>query len=451
LRDPPLHLIMTDNDHGAWYAVQQSACLHTLAWRLLKTVMQPYGVVTVDKLNLREKPGTAGRILGVLTRGTVLHILKEAGSGWLQVRADETDAQGFVNGTYLTLSDSKPTVAAAGPKSLPADGSRCEVKTPNLNVRAGPGTDYGVVTTVTQGAVLNVLDGQGDWIKVRVGMDEGYVAAQYVDLTTTKPSTGFLIEQLDLLSVNLPAARIIPPQPANASAAVVARTWNNYGGLIGKLAAMLSVPVSSVVAVLAAESGGNCFGPDGRLIIRFENHIFYNYWGQQHPETFNRFFAFDTSAPANAWKGHLWRRDENSPWQSFHGNQDLEWQVLIIARALDDTAALSSISMGAPQIMGFNFRRIGYNSVQRMFSEFAHSAHVQLLALFDFVKGMNANAPAIQALQNRDYLAFAKMYNGTANAQTYADIIQRCVGLFNRLIQTAAPPQPGTTNPDTPA
>jgi hypothetical protein len=94
--------------------------------------------------------------------------------------------------------------------------------------------------------------------------------------------------------------------------------------------------------------------------------------------------------------------------------------------------------MGAPQIMGFNFRRIGYNSVQRMFDQFAHSAHVQLLALFDFVKSMNASSPAIQALHNRDYLAFAKLYNGTANAQTYADIIQRYVGFFDRLIQTAS-------------
>jgi len=83
------------------------------------------------------------------------------------------------------------------------------------------------------------------------------------------------------------------------------------------------------------------------------------------------------------------------------------------------------MSMGGPQIMGLNYRRIGYDSVQNMFYQFARSAPAQLLALFDFVKGMNPSSPAIQALQNRDYMTFATLYNGTGNAHTYADLIQR--------------------------
>ncbi len=113
--------------------------------------------------------------------------------------------------------------------------------------------------------------------------------------------------------------------------------------------------------------------------------------------------------------------------------------MLIFARAFDDTAALSSISMGGPQIMGFNYRRIGYGSVDSMFYQFARSAPAQLLALFDFVKGMNPSSPAIQALQNRDYMTFATLYTGTANAHTYADIIQRYSALYDRLIETATP------------
>jgi uncharacterized protein YraI len=410
--------------------------------------MAKYGIVSADKLNLREGPNTSARVLTQLARGTVLDILKDTGFDWLQVRVDGGTAQGFVSKFYVVLSDSKPVVANTGsvtdsnpPTSTPAPASlgRCEVKPQSLNVRAGPGTSFEILLTVNQGTVFNVISIQGDWIKVRVGTGEGYVAAQYVDLTTTKPSTGFLIEQEDLLTLDLVPARLIPTQAANASAAAVARAWNSYGGLIGKLAALLKIPTSTVVAVVAAESGGSGFGPEGRLIIRFENHLFYQYWGQQHQDTFNRFFAFDMSSPANAWKGHLWRRDDRSPWLSFHGNQDLEWQVLTTARALDDTAALFSVSMGASQVVGFNYRRVGYDTVQRMFYQFARSAPAQIIALFDYVKGMNPSSPAILALQRRDYLTFANIYNGPGNARTYADIIQRYSDLYDQLIRTATP------------
>jgi uncharacterized protein YgiM (DUF1202 family) len=411
-----------------------------------KETMQKYGIVNVEKLNLRNSASTTAQVISQLARGTVLQILKDAGFDWLQVRIDGSTTQGFVAKPYLTLADNRPgtspadpvsPVAPAAPTGPITPGGCCEVKTQSLNVRSGPGTQFAILWSVGQGAVLNVLGGDGGWVKVRIGTGEGYVAVEFVDLTTTKTATGYLIERSDLLDIDLVPDRVIPAQTANASSAVVARTWNNYGGLIAKLAAMLKIPLGGVVATLAAESGGTCFGPDGRLIIRFENHIFYQYWGQKNPETFDRFFAFDRSTPGNAWKGHLWRRDIGEPWQNFHGNQDLEWQVLTIGRALDDTAALSSISMGAPQVMGFNYRRLGYDSVQRMFYTFARSAHTQLMALFDFVRGMSNTSPAIQALQNRDFLTFANMYNGPANAPTYCAIIQRYSDLFDTLIKTA--------------
>jgi uncharacterized protein YraI len=404
--------------------------------------MQKYGIVNVEKLNLRDGPGMTARVVTVLPRGVIMEILKEAGPDWLQVRVESSRTQGFVASQYITLTDQKPPVApvrppASAPSPVPVPGSRCEVKTRSLNVRAGPGTEYEILGTVEQGAVLNVLSNQGTWIQVRMGTGAAYVAAEFVDLTTTKAATSFLIEQDDLLTAELVPGRLIPPQNANAPAAAVARAWNSYGGLLERLSRLLNIPINCVVATLAAESGGNCFGPDGRLIIRFENHIFYQYWGERNPETFDRFFAFDRSGPGNAWKGHMWRRDADQPWQSFHGNQDLEWQVLTIARALNDTAALSSISMGAPQVMGFNYRRLGYDSVQRMFYTFAKSANAQLLALFDFVKGMNRTSPAVQALRNRDYLTFANIYNGPANAPTYRDIIDRYCDLYDQLIRTA--------------
>jgi len=411
--------------------------------------MPKYGVVTVDRLNFREAANTSARIITVLTRGTILEIVQDSDSDWARARVDGTTTLGYVSKTYLRLSDTKPDAASPSPSpapvptvppaptippSTPTQPARAEVIATSLNIRSGPGTNYDIVMPVSQGTVLNVIEQQGDWVKVRVGVGEGYVSAKYVDLTTRKAATSFLIEQSELLSASLPAARQIGTIGLNSSELMVARIWNSYGALLGKLAAQLSIPVNATVAVLAAESGGNAFDPSGRLIIRFENHIFYQYWGAARADVFNRYFTFDTSSPANGWRGHLWRPDENSAWLPFHGNQDAEWRVLTLARALDDTAALSSISMGAPQIMGFNYKRLGYDKVQTMFYQFARSANAQILGLFDFVRGMDAASPAIKALRSRNYLTFASIYNGPGNAATYSDIIQRYVAAFNRII-----------------
>ena len=329
-----------------------------------------------------------------------------------------------------------PTPAAT-PVDLPFGAiGKGEVTTNSLNIRSGPGTNFDIVTTAAQGTVLAVLANQGSWIKVHFGGADGYVAAQFLDLTTTKPLTMFLIERTDLLATKLEPDTRIPDQTPNTPEALVARVWNSYGGLLGKLSMMLNCPADGIVAVLTAESGGNGFGPDGRLKIRLEAHLLWDRWGKDHADQFNQFFQFDQSAPANAWKGHKFRPDANSPWQFYHDNQDLEWKALTIARALDDTAALSSISMGAPQIMGFNFRRLGYSSVQAMFNQFAHSISAQLLALFDFVRGTSDNSPAIQALRSQDYLTFAKIYNGPANAPTYQNIITSYSGVYDHLIGT---------------
>jgi murein DD-endopeptidase MepM/ murein hydrolase activator NlpD len=225
----------------------------------------------------------------------------------------------------------------------------------------------------------------------------------------------------------------------------VANNWNNFGNLMSTLSNRLNIPVAGLIAVLVAESSGRVFGADGRMIIRFENHLFYRSWGEKNADTYNKFFRFDTSSPKNNWKNHQWRPNAESDWQNFHGTQSKEWDVLAFARALDDTAALSSISMGAPQTMGFNYKLLGYESVQHMFDSFSRSAHAQLLGMFDFVKGPGTTSPAIKALQAKDYLTFASTYNGPGNADTYRGIIQARADMYDKLIAKAvAAPPPAT-------
>ena len=166
------------------------------------------------------------------------------------------------------------------------------------------------------------------------------------------------------------------------------------------------------------------------MILRFENHIFYDEWGARPPDTFAQHFRFDDDQP---WQGHRWRPSAAEPWRECHEDQQGEWQVFAFACGLDDTAAKRAISMGAPQIMGFNCTAIGYESVAEMFDAFSRSAQAQLIGFFDFVHGASAAAPRMLALQREDFHAFAALYNGSGQAAMYAGMMRNAFTAFQRL------------------
>lgn len=207
---------------------------------------------------------------------------------------------------------------------------------------------------------------------------------------------------------------------------MVARIWNRYGGLLLAEANRLRIDPSVAVAVLAAEVSGKPYGPDGRLKIRFENHIFYDNWGKQNELRFRQHFSF---ADDRKWEGHSWRPNANDAWQSFHGNQSTEWRVFEFARNLDEQAALLSISMGAPQIMGFNHSAIGYATVQEMFYAFCSDVGNQIACLFRFIQVKNL----VEVVRQRDFLTFAQIYNGRGQAELYKSRIEMYLAIYEQI------------------
>jgi hypothetical protein len=215
-----------------------------------------------------------------------------------------------------------------------------------------------------------------------------------------------------------------------SSAQESARFWNRYGGLILGECRRLEIDPADAVGVLVTESSGRPFGADGRLLIRFENHLFWQFWGKANQALFNQHFAFD---PGVTWQGHQWRADAQGAWLACHASNAQEWQVLEFARRLDEDAALRSISMGAPQIMGFNHASIGYPTPQAMFAAFEHDAGAQLLALFRF---MEVNG-LVGAVRNKEYRRFAVVYNGPGQPDYYADKMRDYAAAFTSIRRMA--------------
>jgi LysM repeat protein len=85
---------------------------------------------------------------------------------------------------------------------------------------------------------------------------------------------------------------------------------------------------------------------------------------------------------------------------------------------LDAAAALESCSWGAFQIMGSNYRTLGYDSVQAMVRALSRSEKAHLDAFVSFVK---ADPVLLKAMQNKEFTTFASRYNGPSYAENDYD------------------------------
>lgn len=312
-----------------------------------------------------------------------------------------------------------------------------------LNQRTGPSMDHAIIQFLPNETQLTVLADLDDWLYVSALDRVGYVSSAFVVhghiggfmpyVTSPGTATGdFLRTRPDLLNgalePNATEQLTIDPEKATLIEQAVANAWNKFGALVTKVAKLLEIDPAVALAVLAIESGGSAFGNDGRMLIRFENHIFYDQWGKQHPDLFNQHFRFD---PNQVWQGHQWRPSADQPWRDFHGNPQAEWEVFNFARNLaGPEAAMSAISMGAPQIMGFNHDAIGFATAQAMFDAFSSSPQAQIVSFFDFIK---SDQTRLNALRTGDYTAFAGSYNGPGQAPLYASLIQAGIDTFNSL------------------
>ncbi len=340
---------------------------------------------------------------------------------------------------------------------------RTGTTTSNVNFRAGPGTAHAVIMVVKAKTPVEIIGFQDDWLQVKVGDKTGYVHNKFIQLPNQGVSEGFLADKMnppapapepvapggdgqpapapvvpagdnEILNVPLepPANQrmiLTAPKPTGLEK-MVANTWNKFGGLLTVLAKEFKIDPAVAVAVLTVESGGRGFGPDGRMLIRFENQVFFDQWGKRNPDRYHQHFQYNAE---KRWLDHKWRPSPDGNWNEFHGNQLAEWEVFTFARTLHDSAAKMSISMGGPQIMGFNYTTCGYESVTQMFDAFNSGDRAQLIGFFDFVQGPSPNSRRVIALQSQDFETFASMYNGPGQAAKYGSLIRNVYELYHKL------------------
>lgn len=147
--------------------------------------------------------------------------------------------------------------------------------------------------------------------------------------------------------------------------------------------------VAAIKAVAQVESLSGGFLKDGTPKTLFEGHIF-------HRETKGRFSKEHPTLSYPKWT------------KKYYGSQANEKIILDTAVKLDRQAALKSTSWGAFQIMGFNYKHCGFNTVQEFVNAMYKSEYSQLLAFVNYIESVGISKHVI----NKDWASFARAYNG---------------------------------------
>jgi len=167
----------------------------------------------------------------------------------------------------------------------------------------------------------------------------------------------------------------------------------------------IGIEIPAMKAVCDVESLGSGFLDNGDPKILFEGHIF---WRQlknkgMEPEGFRE-----------GNEDILYSRWD----RSYYRGGVAEYERLKRAKDIDEEAALCSASWGTFQIMGFNYARCGFERVQDFVDAHYRSEKEHLMAFVNFIKA----AHLLDDLNNKNWVAFARGYNGPGYADNRYDV-----------------------------
>lgn len=173
-----------------------------------------------------------------------------------------------------------------------------------------------------------------------------------------------------------------------------------------RAAERLECSVAAVKAVCEVEAPAGGFDNKGLPRILFEGHVFSRL----------TFGAYDAAWPTLSFR--RWTRDHYARGPSADARNEGEHRRLNSAAVLDRDAALMSASWGKFQILGENWRMSGYDSLQKFINAMYLNEGEHLNAFIGFVQSRGLAG----ALQTKNWVKFARGYNGPAYAENQYDV-----------------------------
>ena len=156
--------------------------------------------VTATSLNVRSGAGTSYSVITKLPKGTVVDVLESASNGWKKIKTSG-GTTGWASRDYLTTGSAGNS---STDNSTSQTSYKATVNTDSLNMRKGAGTSYSVITKLSKGTVVDVLESASNgWKKIKtsngtIGWVSGSYLANGVVEQPSTPSTNKVQAVIDL-------------------------------------------------------------------------------------------------------------------------------------------------------------------------------------------------------------------------------------------------------------
>lgn len=125
------------------------------------------GAVTTSggSLNVRSQPSTASSAVASLKKGSYITLHSRSGDWW---KVEYSKGRyGYCHASYITTVQGTQTSV--------------NIRSGSLNVRSGPGTQYGRTASLYAGEPVILLSSSGEWSRVLYhGTNTGYVSSRYL-------------------------------------------------------------------------------------------------------------------------------------------------------------------------------------------------------------------------------------------------------------------------------
>ena len=161
--------------------------------------------VTATSLNVRSGAGTSYSVITKLSKGTVVDVIESASNGWKKIKTSN-GTTGWASGDYLTTGSAGNSSTN---NSTSQTSYKATVNTDSLNMRKGAGTSYSVITKLSKGTVVDVLESASNgWKKIKtsngtIGWVSGSYLANGVVEQPSTPSTNKVQAVIDLANKQL--------------------------------------------------------------------------------------------------------------------------------------------------------------------------------------------------------------------------------------------------------
>lgn len=176
----------TANNVGTTKASNESDTQATAQQTSVVSGYTNLGIADVDStLNVRSQADENSDIVGKMPKNSGCEIIEDD-NGWYKIKSGQVE--GYVKAEYLLTGDAANTLAQQIVTTVAA------VTTQTLYVREQPNTDCTILALMPQGEELEVLEDDGDWYKVDLDGDAGYVSKDYVSVSQELPKAMTMTE-----------------------------------------------------------------------------------------------------------------------------------------------------------------------------------------------------------------------------------------------------------------